>query len=379
MHRDLIVFGEDWGGLPSSTQHLMSHLSHDRKILWVNSIGLRQPHLSTSDIQRAAKKGLSFARSLLKKTTPQDTTVNPNFRVLNPLTIPAPRSPLARKISGEALLRQIKPMIQKMELNNPAIWASLPTADDFTHQLPSMPTVYYCGDDFAGLNGVDHDTISHHENDLVEQAKLVIAASEPLCEKFPSHKTQLLSHGVDLDLFTQKTSKALDLPNNGKPTAGFYGSLSEWLDQDLLDAVIQANADWNFVFIGEEHVDLSRLKAHANSYFLGPKAHTQLASYSQHWQVSLLPFKLNAQILACNPLKLKEYLATGTPVISTDFPAVHRYSEHIEIATQANEFTQALNRQLTPNLNANIDRQITVSQEAWQQKAATVSQWLAAL
>ena len=379
MHRDLIVFGEDWGGLPSSTQHLMSHLSHDRKILWVNSIGLRQPHFSTADIQRAATKGLSFARAVLTTKTPKNTTVNPNFQVLNPITIPAPRSRLARKISGEVLLRQITPIIKKMELNNPAIWASLPTADDFTQQLPAMPTVYYCGDDFAGLNGVDHDTISHHENDLVDQAQLIIAASEPLCQKFPSHKTQLLSHGVDLGLFTQKANKALDLPNNGKPTAGFYGSLSEWLDQDLLDAVMQANPDWNFVFIGEEHVDLSRLKTHNNSYFLGPKAHEQLASYSQHWQVSLLPFKLNAQILACNPLKLKEYLATGTPIISTDFPAVHCYSQHIEIATQVDEFNRALTRQLTPNTNANSDRQIAVSQEAWQQKAATVSEWLGAL
>ena len=37
MKTDLVVFGEDWGGLPSSTQHLMRHLAGERRILWVNA------------------------------------------------------------------------------------------------------------------------------------------------------------------------------------------------------------------------------------------------------------------------------------------------------------------------------------------------------
>ena len=47
--RDMIVFGEDFGGLPSSTQHLVKHLPKMRKIIWVNSIGLRQPKLNRND------------------------------------------------------------------------------------------------------------------------------------------------------------------------------------------------------------------------------------------------------------------------------------------------------------------------------------------
>jgi len=41
--RDLIVFGEDWGSHPSSTQHIVSHLAANRRVLWVNSLGLRRP------------------------------------------------------------------------------------------------------------------------------------------------------------------------------------------------------------------------------------------------------------------------------------------------------------------------------------------------
>ncbi len=40
--RDLIVFGEDFGGLPSSTQHIVARLSKTRRVIWINSIGLRK-------------------------------------------------------------------------------------------------------------------------------------------------------------------------------------------------------------------------------------------------------------------------------------------------------------------------------------------------
>lgn len=53
MNDDLIVFGEDWGGLPSSTQHLVRHLAPSRRTLWVNSIGLRRPRMTATDLGRA--------------------------------------------------------------------------------------------------------------------------------------------------------------------------------------------------------------------------------------------------------------------------------------------------------------------------------------
>ena len=56
MHHDLIVFAEDRGGLPSSTQHLIKQLAKTRKVIWINSIGLRQPTFTLRDIKRAFNK-----------------------------------------------------------------------------------------------------------------------------------------------------------------------------------------------------------------------------------------------------------------------------------------------------------------------------------
>ncbi len=378
MPRDIVVFGEDWGGLPSSTQHLITHLSKDRKVLWVNSIGLRQPKLCLADAKRALKK---IARYLFVASAPVSTLqqADSQLTVVNPISIPAPQSSIARRISGALLAAQVLPHVKRMNLQRPIFWSSLPTAVDFLKRLQGMPSVYYCGDDFSSLAGVDHKVVKQHETDLTEKADLIVVASDALLQKFPSCKTKLLTHGVDLELFTRKAPIAEDLPKSKPLCAGFYGSLSEWLDQDLLCSVIQQNPDWNFVFIGQEHVDCSRLKGLPNTVFLGPKPHSKLVEYSQHWNVSLLPFHLSKQIHSCNPLKLKEYLAAGKPVISTDFVAARAYGSYIDIVASAEEFSVALRRSAQKNESEQLARQSAVQLDAWTRKADTIGQWIDAL
>ncbi|MFA0407048.1 glycosyltransferase family 1 protein, partial [Vibrio splendidus] len=160
--RDLIVFGEDFGGLPSSTQHLVRHLAKQHKVLWVNSIGLRQPRLSVKDITRAFNKltGRSNAvtQNMLGPQHVADSNDQGNITVVNLKTIPAPSSKLSRKLAQQMMLRQLKPVIAELKLHNPILWTSLPTAVDLCGHLGESAVVYYCGDDFSALAGVDHKT-----------------------------------------------------------------------------------------------------------------------------------------------------------------------------------------------------------------------------
>lgn len=379
MPRDMIVFGEDWGGLPSSTQHLISNLAVDRKILWINSIGLRQPKLSVVDAFRVLKKLTRYLKSKLFGLEPAYDNYSLFFQVLNPITIPAPKSRIARGVSAKLLSLQVLPKIEDMKLDDPVFWTSLPTASDLTQYLGNIPVVYYCGDDFSSLEGVDHKAVSEHEKDLVACSDLIVTASDSLLSKFPKGKTKLMTHGVKLKLFSNPAEPASDLPSKSRPCAGFYGSLCDWLDQDLLEKVIGDHQNWNFVFIGEERVDFSRLKKFTNTKFLGSRPHSQLASYSQHWDVSLLPFKLNDQIKSCNPLKLKEYLAAGKPVISTSFPAVQVFSEFVEIAKNSEEFSVMLNKYPELDISMKKRRSNSVASEDWKSKARVLSQWIDAL
>ncbi|MCP3870933.1 MAG: glycosyltransferase family 1 protein [Gammaproteobacteria bacterium] len=374
MTRDLIVFGEDWGGLPSSTQHLVHHLSKSRKVVWVNSIGLRRPNLAWRDIKRAWAKVTASKGS---ECGGQHKPLNDDFHVVHPRTLPAPRSRVERRMARSLLAAQIRPVIRNTGLQSPILWTSLPTAVDISGHLDETALVYYCGDDFSALAGVDHATVARRESELVAKADLVLAASKKLAERFPSGRTRLLPHGVDYRLFSTPAPRAKDLPDDGHPIAGFYGSISEWLDLELLQACIARMPHWQFVFIGKPVVDTRALSRFPNVVLLGERPHEQLPSYIQHWTASLLPFKDNPQIQACNPLKLREYLAAGRPIVSTSFPAVTPYQQHIHIATDADGMVAALHESTTTT-DTGSQRDV-VSGETWTARATQVSEWLDAL
>jgi len=385
--RDLIVFGEDWGSLPSSTQHLITHLSKDRRILWINSIGLRQPKFNVKDIKRIFTKLFSrrFISSIKRKDfftqiTPRnvsDRKYDNNFIVVNPKTIPAPRSKFSRWVSRLLLLLQIRPILDNMNLQSPILWISLPTAVDLYGYLGESSLVYYCGDDFKSLAGVDHETVSKREEEALEKASLVLTSSEILLKGFPKNKTIFLPHGVDFDLFSTPTLIANDLPKDGKPIAGFYGSISQWFDIDLLKKVINYLPNWNFVFIGKIEIDISSLSSLRNTYFLGQRNHQSLPTYSQHWTVSLLPFVKNKQIDACNPLKLREYLATGTPIVSTNFAAIQEYKNVVKIVNNGYDMVDAIEDSIFDNNNE--IRKMSVSNQTWTFRSKQVSSWLNSL
>lgn len=372
MQRDLVVFGEDWGALPSSTQHLVSHLCEARKVLWINSIGLRRPRPNRADVARVWSKlrNAGGARGVHERTQKSP------FPVLSPLTLPAPREQLERRAAAAVLGWQVRRQMRREGLRAPVLWASLPTAVDVAGRLGEAKLVYYCGDDFSALAGVDHDVVSHREAELVKRADLILAASDTLAARFPAARTRVLHHGVDYGLFSVATPPASDLPADGRPIAGFYGSLSQWLDLDLLDQVIEHLPQWHFVFIGKADIDTSRLTRNSNVHLLGPRTHAELPSYAQHWNASLLPFKRNAQIEACNPLKLREYLAAGRPLVSTPFPALERYKDVVRVATSAAEFVYALQASRGDDKNDDGKRRAAVRDQTWQAQAGRVSEWL---
>ncbi|CAH1521035.1 Glycosyltransferase SypN [Vibrio owensii] len=372
---DIVVFGEDFGGLPSSTQHLIKHLANNHRILWVNSIGLRQPKFTPKDAKRLVTKLTGSVKQQDKVQTPFGREEDANIHTITLLTIPAPKSKWARSVATKMMKHQLSKKLNALGFQHAVFWTSLPTAVDICREMSTKGIVYYCGDDFGALAGVDHQTVLEHEADLIDSADLILAASDKLASEFPQEKTVTLPHGVDFSLFSEPAAKAQDMPNNGRKVLGFYGSLSEWLDYRLIEHVADKAPDWDLVFIGPNEFPHNPLPQRSNIHYLGPRAHQDLPSYSQHWDASWLPFVDNAQIQACNPLKLLEYLATGTPVISTAFPALKPYQHMLHVVVDVDDVCASLNHLLPPPEGSLS----IIQQQSWQSRARQVEQLVSAL
>jgi len=364
---EIIVFGEDWGAHPSSTQHLIKRLMPHHQIMWMNSLGLRRPKFTARDAKRAYRK---LKNMFCKKQKGRDGLVTGDYPpIIHPRALSWPGNPLVGRLNRVLLGRQIDQIIRDHNFDMPIFWASMPSAIDAIDNYPNHKVVYYVGDDFRALAGVDHRPVEAMEARLADRADLIIVASTALQNRFPAEKTILIEHGVDYDLFATDAPRALDLPDHPH-IAGFYGSIHDWIDLDLIAQAVQGCPEWEFVFVGDIHVDVTALKSIKNIHFLGARAHSDLPKYAQHWTVSLLPFKDCEQIRACNPLKLREYLSAGRSVVTTEFPAMQPYRDHVHVMHDAQNLIEILNNfqgQSLPRVPLEV-----MQNETWDHKARGV-------
>lgn len=96
---EFLVFGEDWQRHPSSTQHLFALFNQQHPVYWINSIGLRQPSLSSQDIFRVVEKIKAF--SPFSETDKK--TSAPLIKTIAPLVWPLPQNKLIKKSTSNCL------------------------------------------------------------------------------------------------------------------------------------------------------------------------------------------------------------------------------------------------------------------------------------
>ena len=379
MTAPLVVFGEDWGAHPSSTQHLIRRLAAARTVIWVNSIGLRWPRPTAHDLRRVVAKLTAAAWSARRARRGSEVTRvahMPRLHIVDPLAFPASSQPLVRRLNRNLLASTVRRAMRRHDVSDPILWISVPTAVDVVGSLGERAVLYYCGDDWDAMPGVDHAPVARLERELAGKADLVLAASPTIAAKFPTEKTLLLPHGADIAAFAAAdASRPADLPA-GRPVAGYYGTLSDWMDTDLLASVARALPDWVFFLIGPVRTDVSALASAPNVVLAGQRPHAALPAYVRHWDVSLMPFRVSAMTRAFNPLKLREYLAAGTPLVTTAFPALDGYRDLVEIARSPDAFAVAIRRAGAEGRRRARSRQDRVSGETWEARAGEIERLL---
>ena len=162
-----------------------------------------------------------------------------------------------------------------------------------------------------------------------------------------------------------------DLPDG--PIVGFFGLISEWVDQDLLVRVAREAPASHVVLLGRADVPTERLQGVPNLHLLGPRRFEALPEYVAHFAVGLIPFVVNDLTRAVNPIKLREMLAAGCPVVSTELPEVAPYAgQGVAIAATADEFVARVRERLAHPAEAAERARISagVAGETWQAKVA---------
>jgi glycosyltransferase involved in cell wall biosynthesis len=117
----------------------------------------------------------------------------------------------------------------------------------------------------------------------------------------------------------------------------------------------------------------SAIKDLPNVHFLGQKKHDELPAYCKGFDVGLIPYRIDNDVKFINPLKLREYLSAGLPVVSTDMPEVRPYAHLCHIAQTGDDMVAAIERAIgesTPEQR--LARCESMQTETWQARVASV-------
>lgn len=368
---DIICFSNDWDGDPLSKKHIMRRLAKRNRVLWVNSIGNRNPTVTARDFKRAVQK--------LKSAASGCRQVEENIWVLAPLAVPFHGSAVARAINKRLLSRTVRLAAWRLGFRNAITWTFAPPSADVVGSLGERSIIYHCVDEFSEFTGTDRTAILEMERRLMEKADVVVVSASRLlaAKRRYNANTFLVTHGVDLEHFRKALDPRTPIPPDicrlPRPVIGFFGLIADWVDLGLVRHLAAARPGWSFVLIGKADCDDALVRDLPNVHLLGRREYRDLPGYCKAFDVALLPFAINELTLNANPLKLREYLAAGLPLVAAAIPEAERLDGLLEIAREPQEWLARIEAWLARGAGPQMRISRAMDSESWDHKVEELS------
>lgn len=348
-------------------------LARDYRVLFVNSLGMRVPSLRTD--RHAVPKILRKLKSICRYLRRTEE----GMFILSPVSLPLLGSALGRKLNTLSVVTQIKVVTWLLRMKRPVFYINCPPALEVVKRFPKRFLIYERTDLFEEMPGVNREYIAALDDELVSSADLILYVNRRLYEQGlkKNANSMLIGHGVDFDLFVDAAEHPVipvDLSSIPRPIVGFFGDISaKTSDLALLEFVAQTLKNVSLVLVGPLSTDVTKLRELSNVHFLGPKPYQQIPHYGAQFDVAIMPWNRNRWIEFCNPIKVKEYLALGKPVVSVYYPEIEPYVDVVYVAHDYKEFVAAVREALTENDPQKIGRRREmVRNETWDSKVARI-------
>jgi|GEM_PF-1685648 len=200
--------------------------------------------------------------------------------------------------------------------------------------------LYDCMDEWEDFPNIGKPLLEA-EKQLVTESDIVTVTAALLEQKWKNHNPHcvLVRNGVDFDFYRQHYQPSQILNHITHPIIGFFGALAEWVDLGLLAAVARARPDWQLVLLGDVFVtDLEGLDTLANVHLLGRRPYEEMPLYLYHFDVCLIPFRINQVTHAVDPVKFYEYVSAGKPVVSVPLKELEIYKDYLYFADTKEDF-----------------------------------------
>jgi len=379
--KSIICFGgEDWWyHHPHSKNHLMRRFARaGNKVIFVNSISMGLAPMKSGEVLPRIKRKLkSYAK--LARTTDEGITV------VSPAVVPFFGSRAAAATNRKLLTAQISSLAKRRGMERPILWIAIPTAVEVVGHLNEQFVVYHVSDKYDA-NTMDHATdpafIRKLHERAIDAADLIFYSSRKLFAEADRgrEKSHLLEQAVDFDHWSViaggKVTVADEVDRIPHPRIGYFGAIEPWLvDQELIKQASRERPGWNWIFIGNKSRGLE-IETLPNVHFLPPVSYEELPRYAAGFDVCVLPWNTEVPFTSYgSAIKVREYLASGKPVVISPLPEYESMSEVLRIGRSREQFLELVDDALNEKDPAKVKaRQEAVRNGTWDARAEWVSE-----
>lgn len=352
----------DWDFLWQRTQEVMSQFAAmGYPVLFVENTGVRIPGIKDAPRVWSRLKNLLFSQKLKPSTE-----VNNSIKILSPIALPFPYSPIAVKWNTAYLRNYILQFSRekKIPLNRILLWSYMttPLSVNLAKSIPWAGVVVDLVSDPCKVSGAEAIISSHKK--MLELADVILCASVPIMN---TAKQQLgESEQLNLRLFedgfstrlidmAKKESDEFEFPgdNTKGPLVAYIGGVNNKIWWDAVSSMALKYPEIFFAFVGpKEGSELPCEGVDKNvTWYPSFKKYSQLGCFLEKCSVGLIPYVPNSYVSEMRPAKINEYLVMGLPIVATKLPELERLSAEwgpgiIYLADSPEDFTIKLKQAL---------------------------------
>ncbi|MFO0687439.1 MAG: glycosyltransferase [Myxococcota bacterium] len=365
----------DWSEAWYSRHQLTAGLARSHRVLLI-------------DPPRELRSALSAPATMLAGPRLEREPVG-TFRYAHPGWLPAVhRSPfLARttaRLRAAAVIRQLGAAGKGGSIAY--VWH--PDHADEVMPLGSLPFVYHAYDRYDLYTGAAAEDARRRETWLARNAAFCVGASSMIVEHLRSlgaEDVRLLRHGVDPGFFDRDVAIPADLERLPRPRIGLVASLSDAVDYLGLTRIAQERPGWSLVIVGKQAFTDERKRAQYDALTKLPNVHAfgfrpqkEVPGWLKGFDAALISYDLATWAPYNQPLKLYEYLASGTPVVASRIQAAEELGELVATVATEEAWIPAIEGVLSRDDGPARDgRRRFADENRWERRVATLDDWLA--
>lgn len=281
----------------------------------------------------------------------------------------------------------LKRFLAREGIEDPIVWVYHPGYADAVERLPRKLLVYDCVDNYAAFPTYSDDPawLMAREERLCRSADCVFTTSRELYDlKAPYNpdNTHLVHNVGDAEHFKQAleptTPIAEDIRHLDGPVIGFVGAVSDYkLNAEWLVRAAERHPEWNIVVVGpvgraDPSTDVTHLKEADNVHLLGLRDYEVLPTYLKRFDVAVIPYRINEATRSVFPIKFFEFLASGTPTVISNLPALAEFYDYVRVASDADTFVAECEQALATADKTQERRVALAERHSWPARIATM-------